>query len=97
MGHEMVGEIAEFAAGLADGIGFLNNGGTLLEVGNKSVRGVMFYEPVLLAIALNSLQRNTHTQSPGRTPGRISTPLTGPDRFSGMNRPAMAGQQVCDR
>ena len=64
---------------IPDGIGFLNNGGTLLEVGNigtgrtfeldpsvlvygnKSVRGVMLYDPVTLAIGLSFLQ---HTSFP---------------------------------
>ena len=59
---------------IPDGIGFLNNGGTLLEVGNigtgrtfeldpsvlvygnKSVRGVMLYDPATLAIGLSFLQ-----------------------------------------
>jgi D-arabinose 1-dehydrogenase-like Zn-dependent alcohol dehydrogenase len=60
---------------IPDGIGFLSNGGTLLEVGNvgmgrtfdldpsvlvygnKTVRGVMLYEPVTLAIGLSFLQK----------------------------------------
>jgi threonine dehydrogenase-like Zn-dependent dehydrogenase len=64
---------------IPDGVGFLNNGGTLLEVGNigvgrsfeldpsalvygnKSVRGVMLYDPVTLAIGLSFLQ---HTSFP---------------------------------
>jgi threonine dehydrogenase-like Zn-dependent dehydrogenase len=64
---------------IPEGIGFLNNGGTLLEVGNvgmgrtfeldpsalvygnKSVRGVMLYDPVTLATGLSVLQ---HTSFP---------------------------------
>jgi Zn-dependent alcohol dehydrogenase len=64
---------------IPEGVGFLNNGGTLLEVGNigmgrtfemdpsalvygnKSIRGVMLYDPVTLPIGLSFLQ---HTSFP---------------------------------
>lgn len=62
---------------IPDGVRFLNNGGTLLKVGNvgmgrtfnldpsvpvygnKTVRGVMLYDPITLATGLSFLQ-NTH-------------------------------------
>ncbi|WP_102419836.1 zinc-binding dehydrogenase [Mycobacterium sp. 4858] len=79
VGADWVLEVVGVPGVIPEGIGFLNNGGTLLEVGNvgmgrtfeldpsvlvygnKSVRGVMFYEPVTLAIGLNFLQ---HTRFP---------------------------------
>ncbi|WP_407688929.1 alcohol dehydrogenase catalytic domain-containing protein [Mycobacterium sp. HUMS_1102779] len=77
IGADWVLEVVGVPAVIPDGIGFLNNGGTLLEVGNvgmgrtfeldpsvlvygnKSVRGVMFYDPVTLAIGLSFLQHNS--------------------------------------
>ncbi|MBV8927937.1 MAG: L-threonine 3-dehydrogenase, partial [Mycobacteriaceae bacterium] len=62
---------------IPDGIGFLGNGGTLLELGNvglgrtveldpstlvygnKTVRGVMLYDPVTLGTGLGFLQRTS--------------------------------------
>lgn len=79
IGADWVLEVVGVPNVIADGIGFLNNGGTLLEVGNigmgrtfeldpsvlvygnKSVRGVMLYDPVTLAIGLSFLQ---HTSFP---------------------------------
>ncbi|WP_231588600.1 zinc-binding dehydrogenase [Mycobacterium nebraskense] len=79
IGADWVLEVVGAPGVIPDGIGFLNNGGTLLEVGNvgvgrtfeldpsalvygnKSVRGVMFYDPVTLAIGLTFLQ---HTSFP---------------------------------
>ncbi len=79
IGADWVLEVVGVPAVIPDGISFLNNGGTLLEVGNvgmgrtfeldpsvlvygnKSVRGVMFYDPVTLAVGLSFLQ---HTSFP---------------------------------
>jgi len=79
VGADWVLEVVGAPGVIPDGIGFLNNGGTLLEVGNigtgrtfeldprvlvygnKSVRGVMLYDPVTLAIGLSFLQ---HTSFP---------------------------------
>jgi threonine dehydrogenase-like Zn-dependent dehydrogenase len=79
IGADWVLEVVGVPGVIPDGIGFLNNGGTLLEVGNvgmgrtfeldpsvlvygnKSVRGVMFYEPATLAIGLSFLR---HTSFP---------------------------------
>lgn len=79
IGADWVLEVVGVPGVIPEGIGFLNNGGTLLEVGNvgigrtfqldpsalvygnKSVRGVMFYDPVTLAIGLSFLQ---HTDFP---------------------------------
>jgi threonine dehydrogenase-like Zn-dependent dehydrogenase len=79
IGADWVLEVVGVPGVIPDGVGFLNNGGTLLEVGNigmgrtfeldpsvlvygnKSVRGVMMYEPVTLAIGLSFLQ---HTNFP---------------------------------
>ncbi|MBV8291841.1 MAG: zinc-binding dehydrogenase, partial [Mycobacterium sp.] len=79
IGADWVLEVVGAPGVIPDGIGFLNNGGTLLEVGNigtgrtfeldpsvlvygnKSVRGVMLYDPVSLAIGLSFLQ---HTSFP---------------------------------
>jgi len=79
VGADWVLEVVGAPGVISDGIGFLNNGGTLLEVGNigtgrtfeldpsvlvygnKSVRGVMLYDPVTLAIGLSFLQ---HTSFP---------------------------------
>jgi threonine dehydrogenase-like Zn-dependent dehydrogenase len=75
IGADWVLEVVGVPAVIPDGVGFLNNGGTLLEVGNigmgrtfeldpsvlvygnKSVRGVMMYDPVTLAIGLTFLRR----------------------------------------
>ena len=77
MGADWVLEVVGTPGVIPDGIGFLNNGGTLLEVGNvgtgrtfeldpsrlvygnKSVRGVMLYDPRTLAIGLSFLQRTS--------------------------------------
>jgi threonine dehydrogenase-like Zn-dependent dehydrogenase len=77
VGSDWVLEVVGAPGVIPDGIGFLNNGGTLLEVGNigtgrtfeldpsvlvygnKSVRGVMLYDPVTLAIGLSFLQRTS--------------------------------------
>jgi threonine dehydrogenase-like Zn-dependent dehydrogenase len=79
IGADWVLEVVGVPGVIPDGIGFLNNGGTLLEVGNvgmgrtfeldpsalvygnKSVRGVMLYDPVTLAIGLSFLR---HTNFP---------------------------------
>ncbi len=79
IGADWVLEVVGVPGVIPDGVGFLNNGGTLLEVGNvgvghtfeldpsvlvygnKSVRGVMLYEPITLAIGLSFLQ---HTSFP---------------------------------
>ena len=79
IGADWVLEVVGVPGVIPDGVGFLNNGGTLLEVGNigmgrtfeldpsalvygnKSVRGVMLYDPVTLAIGLSFLQ---HTSFP---------------------------------
>ena len=79
IGADWVLEVVGVPGVIPDGVGFLNNGGTLLEVGNigmgrtfeldpsalvygnKSVRGVMLYDPVTLAIGLSFLQ---HTNFP---------------------------------
>ncbi|ORW32100.1 L-threonine 3-dehydrogenase [Mycobacterium paraense] len=79
IGADWVLEVVGVPGVIPDGVGFLNNGGTLLEVGNvgmgrtfeldpsslvygnKSVRGVMLYDPVTLATGLNFLQ---HTDFP---------------------------------
>jgi threonine dehydrogenase-like Zn-dependent dehydrogenase len=79
IGADWVLEVVGVPGVIPDGIGFLNNGGTLFEVGNvgvgrtfeldpsvlvygnKSVRGVMFYDPGTLAIGLTFLQ---HTRFP---------------------------------
>ena len=64
IGADWVLEVVGIPGVIPDGVGFLNNGGTLLEVGNvgmgrtfemdpsalvygnKSIRGVMFYDPL---------------------------------------------------
>jgi threonine dehydrogenase-like Zn-dependent dehydrogenase len=74
IGVDWVLEVVGAPRVIADGIGFLNNGGTLLEVGNvgtgrafeldpsvlvygnKTVRGVMLYDPNTLATGLSFLQ-----------------------------------------
>ena len=74
IGADWMLELVGVPGVIPDGIGFLNNGGTLLEVGNvgtgrtfeldpsvlvygnKSVRGVMVYNFVTLAIGLSFLQ-----------------------------------------
>jgi threonine dehydrogenase-like Zn-dependent dehydrogenase len=74
IGADWVLEVVGVPGVISDGVGFLNNGGTLLEVGNvgigrtfeldpsalvygnKSVRGVMMYDSVTLAIGLKFLQ-----------------------------------------
>ncbi|BBY38628.1 zinc-binding alcohol dehydrogenase [Mycobacterium mantenii] len=79
IGADWVLEVVGVPGVIPEGIGFLNNGGTLLEVGNvgmgrtfeldpsalvygnKSVRGVMLYDPVTLATGLSFLQ---HTSFP---------------------------------
>jgi threonine dehydrogenase-like Zn-dependent dehydrogenase len=79
IGADWVLEVVGVPGVIPEGIGFLNNGGTLLEVGNvgmgrtfeldpsalvygnKSVRGVMLYDPVTLAIGLSFLR---HTNFP---------------------------------
>jgi len=79
IGADWVLEVVGVPGVIPDGVGFLNNGGTLLEVGNigmgrtfsldpsglvygnKSIRGVMLYQPVTLAIGLSLLQ---HTSFP---------------------------------
>lgn len=79
IGADWVLEVVGVPGVIPEGVGFLNNGGTLLEVGNvgmgrtfeldpsalvygnKSIRGVMFYDPVTLAIGLTFLQ---HTDFP---------------------------------
>ena len=79
IGADWVLEVVGVPGVIPDGVGFLNNGGTLLEVGNvgmgrtfeldpsalvygnKSIRGVMLYDPVTLAIGLSFLQ---HTSFP---------------------------------
>ncbi len=79
LGADWVLEVVGSPGVIPDGVGFLNNGGTLLEVGNvgmgrtstldpsslvygnKSIRGVMLYDPVTLAIGLYFLQ---HTSFP---------------------------------
>jgi len=79
IGADWVLEVVGVPGVIPDGVGFLNNGGTLLEVGNvgmgrtfemdpsalvygnKSIRGVSFYEPVTLAAGLSFLQ---HTSFP---------------------------------
>ena len=79
IGVDWVLEVVGMLGVIPDGVAFLNNGGTLLEVGNigvgptfeldpsalvygnKSVRGVMLYDPVTLAIGLSFLQ---HTSFP---------------------------------
>jgi threonine dehydrogenase-like Zn-dependent dehydrogenase len=75
IGADWVLEVVGAPGVIPDGVEFLNNGGTLLEVGNigigrtfeldpsrlvsgnKSVRGVMLYDPRTLAIGLSFLQR----------------------------------------
>lgn len=75
MGADWVLEVVGVPEVIPDGVGLLNNGGTLLEVGNigmgrtfqldpsvlvygnKSIRGVMMYDPVTLAVGLSFLQR----------------------------------------
>jgi threonine dehydrogenase-like Zn-dependent dehydrogenase len=75
VGADWVLEVVGAPGVIPDGVGFLNNGGTLLEVGNvgmgrtftldpsslvygnKSIRGVMLYEPVTLAIGMSFLER----------------------------------------
>ena len=77
IGADWVLEVVGVPGVIPDGVGFLNNGGTLLEVGNvgmgrtfemdpsalvygnKSIRGVSFYEPVTLATGLSFLQHTT--------------------------------------
>ncbi|SON58643.1 5-exo-hydroxycamphor dehydrogenase [Mycobacterium simulans] len=77
IGADWVLEVVGVPNVIPDGVGFLNNGGTLLEVGNvgmgrtfeldpsslvygnKSIRGVMLYDPVTLAIGLSFLQRTS--------------------------------------
>ncbi|WP_406814514.1 zinc-binding dehydrogenase [Mycobacterium sp. M23085] len=77
IGADWVLEVVGVPGVIPEGIGFLNNGGTLLEVGNvgmgrtfeldpsalvygnKSVRGVMLYDPVALATGLSFLQRTS--------------------------------------
>jgi threonine dehydrogenase-like Zn-dependent dehydrogenase len=77
VGADWVLEVVGNPGVIPDGVGFLNNGGTLLEVGNvgtgrtfeldpsrlvygnKSVRGVMLYDPRTLAIGLSFLQRTS--------------------------------------
>jgi threonine dehydrogenase-like Zn-dependent dehydrogenase len=79
IGADWVLEVVGVPGVIPDGVGFLNNGGTLLEVGNigmgrtfaldpsalvygnKSIRGVMLYDPVTLAVGLSFLQ---HTRFP---------------------------------
>ncbi|HTQ17407.1 zinc-binding dehydrogenase, partial [Mycobacterium sp.] len=79
IGADWVLEVVGVPGVIPEGVGFLNNGGTLLEVGNvgmgrtfemdpsslvfgnKSIRGVSFYDPVTLAIGLSFLQ---HTSFP---------------------------------
>ena len=79
IGADWVLEVVGVPGVIPEGIGFLNNGGTLLEVGNvgmgrtfeldpsalvygnKSVRGVMLYDPVTLVTGLSFLQ---HTSFP---------------------------------
>ncbi len=74
IGADWVLEVVGVPGVIPDGIGFLNNGGTLLEVGNvgtertfeldptvlvygnKTVRGVMLYDPVTLAVGLSFLE-----------------------------------------
>lgn len=74
IGADWVLEVVGVPGVIPDGIGFLNNGGTLLEVGNismgrtveldpsflvygnKSIRGVMLYDPATLAVGLSFLQ-----------------------------------------
>jgi threonine dehydrogenase-like Zn-dependent dehydrogenase len=75
VGADWVLEVVGVPSVIPDGVGFLSNGGTLLEVGNvgtghtfdldpsvlvygnKTVRGVMLYDPVTLAIGLSFLQK----------------------------------------
>ena len=77
IGADWVLEVVGAPGVIPDGIGFLNNGGTLLEVGNvgtgrtfnldpsvlvygnKTVRGIMLYDPNTLAIGLSFLQNTT--------------------------------------
>jgi threonine dehydrogenase-like Zn-dependent dehydrogenase len=79
IGADWVLEVVGIPGVIPEGVGFLNNGGTLLEVGNvgfgrnlemdpsalvygnKSIRGVMLYDPVTLATGLSFLQ---HTGFP---------------------------------
>ncbi|WP_156688898.1 zinc-binding dehydrogenase [Mycobacterium sp. Marseille-P9652] len=76
IGADWVLEVVGAPGVIPDGVGFLNNGGTLLEVGNvgmgrtfeldpsvlvygnKSIRGVMMYDPVTLAVGLKFLQHS---------------------------------------
>jgi threonine dehydrogenase-like Zn-dependent dehydrogenase len=77
IGADWVLEVVGVPGVIPEGVGFLNNSGTLLEVGNvgmgrtfeldpsvlvygnKTVRGVMLYEPVTLAIGLSFLQNTS--------------------------------------
>ena len=77
IGADWVLEVVGAPGVIPHGIGFLNNGGTLLEVGNvgtgrmfeldpsvlvygnKTVRGVMLYDPITLAIGLSFLQKTS--------------------------------------
>lgn len=74
-GADWVLEVVGIPSVIPDGVGFLRNGGTLLEVGNvgvgstfelapsalvygnKSIRGVMLYDPRTLAVGLSFLQK----------------------------------------
>ncbi|MEE6137457.1 zinc-binding dehydrogenase [Mycobacterium sp. 050128] len=77
IGADWVLEVVGVPGVIPDGVSFLNNSGTLLEVGNvgmgrtfeldpsalvygnKSIRGVMLYDPVTLAIGLSFLQHSS--------------------------------------
>lgn len=77
IGADWVLEVVGVPGVIPDGVTFLNNSGTLLEVGNvgmgrtfeldpsalvygnKSIRGVMLYDPVTLAIGLSFLQHSS--------------------------------------
>jgi threonine dehydrogenase-like Zn-dependent dehydrogenase len=77
IGADWVLEVVGTPGVIPDGIGLLNSGGTLLEVGNvgtgrtfdldpsvlvygnKTMRGVMLYDPITLAIGLSFLQNTS--------------------------------------
>lgn len=77
IGADWVLEVVGVPGVIPDGVSFLHNSGTLLEVGNvgmgrtfeldpsalvygnKSIRGVMLYDPVTLAIGLSFLQHSS--------------------------------------
>jgi threonine dehydrogenase-like Zn-dependent dehydrogenase len=79
VGADWVLEVVGIPGVIPEGIAFLNNAGTLLEVGNvgtgrtfqldpsalvygnKSIRGVMLYDPITLSVGLSFLQ---HTNFP---------------------------------